>query len=177
MNKIIYRENPCTPEYIRFKKFVLAVDFPWFYNSKSTHGGTESDLSFYSHFFLGGTFQHDFACPGQKRYSKVKSEYIDSFDEVLEQIFQCNNMQVNQIHRMNANAVHPVKGNVLSEPHVDHYFPHKNLLIYLTDAGGDTICEWQRHTPLEDDIITFEGLHHMVPPKDKRRVVLVVTYS
>jgi hypothetical protein len=50
--------------------------------------------------------------------------------------------------------------------------------VYFTDAGGETILvdEDERFYPKEDDIVTFEGLHCMNPPKDKRRVILVATY-
>ena len=52
---------------------------------------------------------------------------------------------------------------------------------YLTNTGGDTIVfdeDGKKHhfTPVEDDIVVFEGLHCMVPPKKGRRVVIVVTY-
>lgn len=170
-------QTPDTHEYYNLKRLVLGVDFPWYYNNSSTHSGKEGDLSFYSHVVLGGPVPPNVAMPGQKRYSVVKSSFIDSFDVVVDQIFDLNNIPVNVVHRINANAVYPVKGNLLSEPHKDHEFPHKNLLVYLTDAGGDTICEGESFTPCEDDIVTFEGLHWMVPPKEKRRVVLVVTYS
>ena len=55
-------------------------------------------------------------------------------------------------------------------------FPHKNMLIYLNDSDGDTVCGNDRYSPKEDAIIEFEGEHyHYLPSKDKR-VVLVVTY-
>ena len=55
------------------------------------------------------------------------------------------------------------------------------MLIYLTNTGGDTIVfdeggKKHHFTPVEDDIVVFEGLHCMVPPKKGRRVVIVVTY-
>jgi len=85
------------------------------------------------------------------------------------------------VYRINANAVHPVESNILTVPHNDHEFPHKNMLIYLTNTGGDTIVfdeggKKHHFTPVEDDIVVFEGLHCMVPPKSGRRVVLVATY-
>ena len=62
--------------------------------------------------------------------------------------------------------------------HVDHDFPHKNLLIYLTDAGGKTIVGNESHDPKEDDIIMFPGLMHCIETSHtKDRVVLVVTFG
>ena len=76
-----------------------------------------------------------------------------------------------------------------TRPHVDHKFPHTNMLIYLTDAGGKTIVEdiskreestfslSLAHDPKEDDVVTFGGQYHCHElPKEKPRLVIVTTY-
>ena len=120
--------------------------------------------------------------PDHNKYPKVNSAYMDLMDYVIDQIFELNRIRCHCIYRINANSVFPQPtGGILTQPHIDHQFPHKNMLIYLTDSGGDTICfdnDGKKHhyTPAEDDIVEFQGLHCMQPPKDKRRVVIVVTY-
>ena len=172
---------PDTPEYNDFKKMVLSANFGWSYNSMATGyskyvaGNGYSDLAFYSHSFLHGP------SPSHGLYSKVNSEHIDLAEILLDQIFSLNNLKVECVYRINANAVHPVESNILTVPHNDHEFPHKNMLVYLTNTGGDTIVfdkggKKHHFTPVEDDIVVFEGLHCMVPPKSGRRVVLVATY-
>ena len=174
-------ETPDTPEYSDFKKLVLSANFGWSYNSMATGyskyvaGNGYSDLAFYSHSFLHGP------SPSHGLYSKVNSEHIDLVEVLLDQIFSLNNLKVETVYRINANAVHPVESNILTVPHNDHEFPHKNMLVYLTNTGGDTIVfdeggKKHHFTPVEDDIVVFEGLHCMVPPKSGRRVVLVATY-
>ena len=174
-------ETPDTPEYSDFKKLVLSANFGWSYNSMATGyskyvaGNGYSDLAFYSHSFLHGP------SPSHGLYSKVNSEHIDLVEVLLDQIFSLNNLKVEVVYRINANAVHPVESNILTVPHNDHEFPHKNMLVYLTNTGGDTIVfdeggKKHHFTPVEDDIVVFEGLHCMVPPKSGRRVVLVATY-
>ena len=174
-------ETPDTPEYSDFKKLVMSANFGWSYNSMATGyskyvaGNGYSDLAFYSHSFLHGP------SPSHGLYSKVNSEHIDLAEIFLDQIFSLNNLKVEVVYRINANAVHPVESNILTVPHNDHEFPHKNMLIYLTNTGGDTIVfdeggKKHHFTPVEDDIVVFEGLHCMVPPKKGRRVVIVVTY-
>ena len=174
-------ETPDTPEYSDFKKLVLSANFGWSYNSMATGyskyvaGNGYSDLAFYSHSFLHGP------SPSHGLYSKVNSEHIDLVEVLLDQIFSLNNLKVEAVYRINANAVHPVESNILTVPHNDHEFPHKNMLVYLTNTGGDTIVfdeggKKHHFTPVEDDIVVFEGLHCMVPPKSGRRVVLVATY-
>ena len=142
------------------------------YQQKVTRNG---DLAFYSHGFLQGP------SPMHKWYPNPNSEYLPYVEPFLAQIFNLNNISPHCVYRINANAVHPVEGNVLTVPHYDHEFPHKNLIVYLTDVGGDTIVfddKGKKHvfTPKEDDIVVFEGLHCMIPPKKGRRVIIVVTY-
>ena len=48
--------------------------------------------------------------------------------------------------RINFNLTFPF-GDKPSIPHVDHNFPHKNMLIYFTDTGGDTIIGGDNFTP------------------------------
>ena len=174
-------ETQDTPEYSDFKKLVMSANFGWSYNSMATGyskyvaGNGYSDLAFYSHSFLHGP------SPSHGLYSKVNSEHIDLAEIFLDQIFSLNNLKVEVVYRINANAVHAVESNILTVPHNDHEFPHKNMLIYLTNTGGDTIVfdeggKKHHFTPVEDDIVVFEGLHCMVPPKSGRRVVLVAPY-
>ena len=61
--------------------------------------------------------------------------------------------------------------------HEDHTFPHKNVLVYLTDAGGETYVGDDVFYPEEDSVLLFQGPHCHAMPKDKRRVVLVATYA
>tara|TARA_B100001029_G_C15018145_1_gene428750 strand:+ start:812 stop:1348 length:537 start_codon:yes stop_codon:yes gene_type:complete len=172
-------ETPDTGDYTGLKELILGPHFGWSHNAKATpymeNSRSYQDLSFYSHAFLHGP------SPRHGLYSKANSEYLPNVETVIGQIFELNNVKMNVVYRINANAVHPVEGNVLTVPHTDHEFPHKNMLIYLTNTGGDTIVfddAGKKHhfTPVEDDIVTFEGLHCMVPPKQGRRVVIVVTY-
>jgi len=172
-------QTPDTGDYTSFKELILGPHFGWSHNAQATPymegRGDYSDLSFYSHAFLHG--------PSSRHglISKANSEYLPNVELLINQIFELNNIKAHCVYRINANAVHPVEGNVLTVPHNDHEFPHRNMLIYLTNTGGDTIVfddQGKKHhfTPVEDDIVTFEGLHCMVPPKKGRRVVIVVTY-
>ena len=130
-------ETPDTGDYTSFKELVLGAHFGWSYNNKATpfmdNIKGHHDLSFYSHAFLHGpSHRHGL-------FSKANSEYLPNVESVIQQIFELNNIKVDVVYRINANAVHPVEGNVLTVPHTDHEFPHKNMLIYLTNTGGDTI--------------------------------------
>jgi|TARA_B100000035_G_scaffold2055_1_gene1796 hypothetical protein len=159
-------KNPLTGKYYELKNLVLGERFPWY----ASNNGLDS-FNYYSHVFL----ERPDHIPVVKRYPVVSSPYIDLLDDVLEEIFLHNSISPSCIYRMNANATDP--GYKQSTWHKDHEFPHHNLLIYLTDAGGITKVEDKQYDPKEDDIITFQGEHCHMLPKEKRRVVLVVTYA
>ena len=158
--------NPKTEEYLKLKSSVLGEMFPWFRTKNKL-----DSFYFYSHTFLD---RPEFA-----GFPKPLSNDVDLFLDVFAQIARANKeMEVNYLLRMNANGVEPLPDNPeISAVHEDHTFPHKNVLIYLTDAGGETFVGDDVFHPKEDSIILFEGPHCHAMPKNDRRVVLVVTYA
>jgi|TARA_B100000035_G_scaffold169814_1_gene144861 hypothetical protein len=188
-------ENTFSPLYNELKSLTLSADFPWFYNPAATpedkDTGHYQDIPFYSHTFLA---RPKWLGMGQTYYPVEQSIFMQKYYPLLEEIIDANNLNVNSLLRFNANCVHPSKDRRLSIPHNDHPFPHKNILIYFTDAGGETVLIDEDNPmttvpqsanlnsankifyPVEDDIVLFEGLHCMRPPVDKRRIVLVATF-
>lgn len=157
-------QNPLTDEYYQLKELVLGKEFPWFHEKNP-----RDDFYFYSHVFLERPNPRSL-------FPAVRSEYVDLFHTVIQQIFEHNDIPIDIIYRMNANAVDAGKG--FTHAHTDHDFPHQNLIIYLTDAGGETIVKGcASEAPVEDDIVIFSGIHYHKMPKKKRRVVLVATYG
>ena len=170
--KMIQLKNPKTEKYNKFKTFVLSQNFPWFYYESSVIGKPQP---FFSHGFL--IRPNDHLHTGGKKYPISNSVHVDHMEEVFQEIADFNNIGVNCIYRMNANVTEPLKNVERSSSHVDHYFHHENMLIYLTDAGGKTVVGNDSHNPREDDIIIFGGEPHFhYYPREKRRVVLVATY-
>ena len=141
-------------------------------------GDKYTNIDAYHHSFL--------ARPGPPKpfpFVNTSPEEMDLVEHVLKEIFRCNHTTLNCLYRISANCTFPIKEDKGAFPHIDHSFPHKNLIIYLNDpAGGDTVLvdkdykEIDRHHPKEDDIISFEGIHYQKMPKEGRRIVLVVTY-
>ena len=172
--------NPKTDNYLRFKQYILSNDMPWYYEDSTIPCKTKQfDPSFFSHIFLKRPGDKE-DTPEAKRYPTPVSKLLEPFESVIEEIIKVNNIDIHCIYRMNANLTQPLRHAKTSPPHVDHRdgFEHKNMLIYLTDAGGDTIVGKDRHSPKEDDIIVFGGEIHLHNfPLEKRRVVLVMTYA
>ena len=159
-------ENPLSDSYYALKELVKSDTFPWYKNKADA---TTPD--FFSHKLLsrpGGGEPHLFPT--------AASEYLRGFAELLYSVWDNNDIKVNCIYRMNINLVLPSNTDTHSPPHVDHKFPHKNLIMYLTDAGGDTVVNDEVYSPNEDDVITFTGLHYHHFPKKDARIVFVATY-
>ena len=156
--------NPKTNYYREFKDTVLSKEFPWRYN-------VSTNMDFYSHVFLQR--------PELNGYTEPHSKWTNQNCIVMGEIVDYNGLYKDIPYfflRANANATHPDSGRQYSDPHVDHpNTPHSNLIVYLTDADGDTIVENDRYSPKEDDVVLFTGQHYMQRPSKGRRVILIST--
>ena len=172
--------NPKTNTYFEFKKLINSNIFPWQWNSISTrldpkikqeNSETFHNISFYTHPFLLRPEGNP------KRFPTISSPYVDGAIEVFSEILDYNNVQVNSFLRMCVNCVHPFDEIKNTIPHVDHPFDHKNILVYLTNAGGKTFVEDSYYDPKEDDVVVFGGRVHLhQTPAKERRIVLVATF-
>ena len=153
-------ENPITSNYLELKDLVLSSEFPWLYSFSTK-------MPFYSHVFLDR--------PENAKFSNPQSELLGLNLKVLDEIIQHNNLFDRYFFlRSNANCVHADTGEQFSEPHIDHRFPHFNLLVYLS-GDGETIVEGEKFFPQADNAILFTGEHYMKRPSTGRRVVLIST--
>ena len=169
--------NPKTETYVNLKEFILSEHFPWFqYNETLEPGcdlGEYDDVPFLSHGFL--------IRPGVdgNLYSRSNSEYLNVVQDVFKEICFTNGLDPEILYRINANYTLPTEKNLPSPPHIDHTYPHKNMLIYLTPTnGGNTIVDGEDVVAKEDDIIIFDGClkHCARPPATGKRIVLIITY-
>ena len=158
--------NPMTADYLTLKQAVLSNDFAWYVNRSSC-----DDFDFYGHSFVNRPEVGDVPIP------TMNSELAPLALRVLSQVCEANGITVHCVYRMAANSITPTAGSPrFSEPHVDHEFPHTNLLIHLTDVGGATVVEGQRLEAGEDGVVVFTGEHFAEFPTSGRRVVLVATF-
>ena len=148
-----------------------------------------NDMSLYSHCVVDriSTYEQGYPQEDLDKYQSnlvpiIKSDSYELVKKFLYDVLVANKDQcyIKCIMRCNFNALHSdIQG--LSVPHEDHnseIIPHKNMLVYFTNAGGETFVGMDSHSPNEDDIIIFDSskLHYMRAPKSKRRVVMVLTY-
>ena len=169
--------NPRTETYRQCKSLVTHENFPWYFIKKSVSLHPDYDVTKHTEisFFAHGLLIRPHHSTGH-RYPVPDSEYLEYFERMLMEIFERNNIQAGCIFRMNLNLVTPNNGLQLTIPHEDHIYPHKNILVYFTNAGGETYCEGEVHDPKEDDVIIFEGEHYYKLPEKDARIVFVATY-
>ena len=171
-------KNPLTQEYKEIKELVLSTQFAWFYSNYSIENHVDSryeNIPFYSHNILDRPELYN------RNYSAPNSPHGEMVINMLNHLLISNNIKIWHWVRISFNAVAPNLARRQTPPHQDHGFPHNNLLIYLTDSGGDTIIGKEVHHPQEDDVIIWPDVpggdkHHLHEPEKKRRVVLVATY-
>jgi hypothetical protein len=179
-------ENPLTETYLEFKQMCLGKDIPWFWHKEHIENLSESDYD--------PTERSNFGFYGfailQRKESRVKvptSElgtgklieiYLRKAVRTFSEITRHNGIEYSTIHRISVNATHPVPPPNLGIEHVDHEFPHKNMILYFTDVdNGPTICEGESFYGKEDDVIVLEGMHCLRAPETKRRIIVVYTFT
>lgn len=170
-------KNPLTANYTALKQHILSPLLPWYWQEGSTvalsAGDEFTNVQNYTHVMLarpdeiGGDGLH---------FSRYDSPLVEAAARCLVEILEHNGVGVNCFMRICANCVHPAERVLSSIPHVDHRFPHSNLLVYLTGSDGSTVVEGERCEPAEDKAVLFQGEHHMMTPTAGRRVVLVATF-
>jgi len=204
--------NPKTINYSNFKKKVLAGNFKWEYLHDTLGFGKDNatgedalsnikcltpeqkkeknwgGFPMYHHCILQRA-EASIAAIGRPLYFPALPEPDYPTQELaieasmlVTDIFKANRIKLNMIFRMHLNAVNPQSKILTGLPHTDHDYPHYNLLMYFTDAGGETFVQdgqysFESYDPQEDDCVIFDGVHYHETPKEKRRVVLVVTYA
>ena len=162
-------DNPLTSDYIDLKNFILSIDFPWFRLPNTTLNIKDDGISFFTHTFLERP-------ESNIGYSRANSPYIDGCLKVLHQIVSFNDVEFNYFIRASVNLVSPCLTVKKTLEHCDHQFPHKNILIYLSETDGDTVVDGENFSPQEDCGIIFTGKHYHYTPTDKDRIVLVGTF-
>lgn len=176
--------NPKTNEYLKLKEFILSSQFQWSYLPYNVT--KQSDKTYSQQYDSEGTPYNNFPIyynvileRKETRRGVRPNPLLSKFLRVYEQILEHNNIPIKNPYRICVNASHPTPNNTKpSPPHIDHGYPHRNMIIYLTPTyNGHTIVQGEPHPKEEDDILVFDGVqHHLYPPTQNRRVVIVCTF-
>jgi len=170
-------KNPKTQSYQSFKEFILSDQFFWYWNSVSLPLAPQYDATLYKNVPF---YSHTFLERPETTVSKIPRMLCPNYEAactVLLEILSYNKVSVNSFLRINANCVHPENEVVNTVPHTDHHYTHNNVILYLTNAGGEIVVNGEAHNPKEDDVILFGGLEHYIrTPKKDRRIILIATF-
>ena len=144
---IIQLNNPRTPTYNEFKSIIRSIDFNWNYIPRIDEVSTPAMLS---HAFIKR--------PSEIRYPTVHCDGAMFAHDVVQEILNHNDIILQCIYRLNLNMVFPQAGNQQTPEHVDHPFPHDNIIIYFSNEGK-TIVGNDEHDPKKMMLLCFLVYH------------------
>lgn len=184
---IIVLENPKTDLYKQIKELIMGENLLWHHSKITTSNPVDklhepktneeySNAPFFAHCIIER--------PNPKsQYPKNTSYITEQAINCVNEIFDYNQIKLSNIFRMNINMTYYTKSSLYTMPHIDHDFPHNNMLIYFNEVSGGEVKvykndKWHIHKPKEDDVILFSGLHcHRTPQKPEEfRTALVTTF-
>lgn len=166
----------------KFIKHVLSDNFPWFYPTTTYH-----EVEAHYHLLLS----RDFISP------TIVSEYFHPFQQIFDKFCTENDIKVETLYGAALHQTLPSTKKA-QKFHVDFHFPHRVLIMYLTDdfEAGRTlisnvlktgempvvttdILESEGVRAEKGKIICFDGMRYHAGeyPVGGRRVVCIFTFS
>ncbi len=186
------RITPREREFI--EQYVMGPSFPWFWQNQQTFDDEEGIppevkkyLKWYNGPFLSHTLLHrieDEHVKHTERPAKDISTHFEFFLELFHRFMSENNLKYSNIFRANLNLTWDCDRSH-SAPHLDHTWPHKNFIMYLTTCKNGHTIIWPNDfstsylIPCEKyTAVTFNQHWHAqrYPMKGSKRIVLVITY-
>lgn len=176
------------------ENYIMGPHFPWFWQDRQTfndEGDIPDEVKKYVKSFNGPFLSHtllhrieDESVKHTERPPKDISTHFEFFMELFHRFMSENNLKYKNIFRANLNLTWHCS-NLHSAPHLDHTWPHKNFIMYLTNCEQGQTIVWP------DDFLTsymisckkytaatFNQHWHAqrYPAPGSKRVVLVITY-
>ena len=153
--------------------YILGNKLEWYYNQVST----SDKYPLFGHQVMKRS--EVVGVPGE-----INSGIYDFFFNIFKKFADDHNVKVNTVYRcsLNSTMYHP---DPCGDYHVDHWFPHKNFIMYLTDVKGGTIIMSENREftkvvePKKYKAVIFDGLEHAQEfcNPGERRVVCVFTFD
>ena len=164
-------ENPLGEKYQAFKSTVLSSDFPVYANTLGIGDASGREDTYYSHTFIRR--------PEDLGYTTAHSGQTCMAMGMIDEILSHNNIEYHMIYRLNLNLNHHYQ-RFWYQWHIDHEFPHTNLVIYLNEfeEGMIEVKGSDPYKPKENDVVMFDGLEHRwgPTPVGQMRAAVVCTF-
>lgn len=74
-----------------------------------------------------------------RNFDRPNSPYFGMFNEILETTLNENGIENNGVTRACLNMTYHIPGYEFFDPHVDNYFDHYNVILYLNENDGNTV--------------------------------------
>ena len=74
-----------------------------------------------------------------RNFNRPNSPYFGMFNEILETTLNENGIENNGVTRACINMTYHIPGYEFFDPHVDSYFDHYNVILYLNETEGNTV--------------------------------------
>ena len=124
--------------------------------------------------------------PTKEKTSYWNSKYHIQFIDIINEFCEQQEIKIKKFYRMNVNFSYN-NGHETTDLHIDHHYPHHQIIIYLDDAedkNAETIIVNKKHKiikrikPIQYQGICFDSKFHCQKfPKFGQRVVLVATFK
>lgn len=158
------------------KKFIdnviLSNNFPYKYRTQCVPGD-------------GNSFMVHNALERPKKGERIQSNYFEQLGQILISFCRKNNIELNEILRTAVNLTFN-NGSKQSPDHVDHDYPHKQLIVYFNDCKDKNSYTvildknkkiLKKVKPKQYKGVCFEALpHYAVFPKKGERIIGVYTF-
>ena len=176
------------------ERYILGPHFPWFWQDKQTFGDEEAIPQYikpYTKSYNGQFLSHTLlfrteieSVKHTERPSNEISVHFEFFLELFNRFMVSNNLKYTNIFRANLNLTWH-NGHLHTAPHLDHYWPHKNFIMYLTSCDQGQTIIWPEDFLTSYMIpcvrytaVTFKNQWHAqrYPAPGSKRLALVITY-
>lgn len=164
MSLILERENFLTQEELNFiDSEILTHRVPWHYEKSST----SDKFPFFGHIIIP-------RIENPSDEIEINSPLYNFFTKIQKRFCLENNIPFNKLYRQCLNLTFPNEEEY-GDPHVDHNFKHKNMIIYLNDnfENGETILFDKKHSLLsKEDCNNYEDIRMLKEIKPKKGKVV-----
>jgi len=168
-------KNFLTKENINYiNNVILSNTFPFYIKKKSTDVDSQKVMA------------HNLLNRPEEKKNRINSPYYYEVLNLVNSFFNKFNIKSVEILRMSINLTFN-NGHKKCPTHLDHYYPHKQLIIYLNDADpcSKTVILNEEKTKIIKKItpekykgVCFDSLpHYLIYPKKGLRIILITTFK
>jgi hypothetical protein len=174
--------------------YILGPYFPWFWQDQQTFGDEEAipkyikpHVKSYNGQFLSHTLllrTESESVKHTERPGNEISSHFEFFLELFNRFMVKHDLKYTNIFRANLNLTWH-NSNLHTAPHLDHHWPHKNFIMYLTSCDQGQTIIWPDDFStsymipcVQYTAVTFKQHWHAqrYPSPGSKRAVLVITY-